>query len=839
MKIKIGVSLLLIIITFFTFTSTISANTYGEFKGDENVHYYLEVVPDNADDDYFDGGDNGNGFWNWLTDFKDSLGDQITIMLNVFANIGLEFNIMMTSFMIWTLDFAFQFEYVNDLIDELSSVMQKISGVSGGQFGSSGIFGSLAIFISVLAIGYAVFILLFKRSMFKSLGAIVQTTLCLTLAILLFTNYATFLKGINQVTTELSALLLSGESIEEEEVYDYENQTPLPPEHEGDSPTGLGEESLRGEMKDNLWSMFVDRPYLYMMYGDTEIVDDIEEAGDDLLTKDRVTSLTQHPKGSDERLAVLKEENDKDNPFILYSNVTNRIVFTPMYLGINGLMSFFVFGLALALIAVQFWFLLIALFAPFALLLGAIPGMFNVLTRFSIELILPLAVKILLSFGALMIFMLSDVLFTLNFNIGNSVGQMTDGVLTSLAYYFLAAIVNLVLFALLFILRKRISSIFTKSNSFISEVKDGASQVTEPIKKSIQGAATVTGAAVGGATGGFYGATIGAQAGSVLGKTATGEGNTQDYAQLAGTIARGQMYANVGKSAGTKFGNGKSNKAPDDGIPPGGGGPPNDGDGPPPPPPGGDPPDDDGGPPPPPPGGGSPDDGGGPPPPPPGGGGAVVYPKMDNVPSDDGEEFTNLDAQPYQPTNQNVEDAPEQDVNYFASLDDTMPPGNYNQDNRSGYNNEMNDFDADHSINEKYNTYSKMENVPDNSEQTYANLQLNDNKTPPNNIKGKVFQNDDIQSTDIPNNKFQSNNIQSNDINTRNNSTENNFENDVPNLNNEPISNDNQYNQSFEENQNHNLTNQDQPKPNNSNEREQTYTNLNTTGNSNEFDSTD
>lgn len=372
--------------------------------------------------------------------------------------------------------------------------MSDITGISSsGNFLGNGIFGQLAIFVALFAVIYAVLMLVFRRSMFQSLGAILQTVICLTIAILLFTNYAPFLKGINQVTTEMSALILGG-NVSGGEGDTYDSHTP---ENPNNTPTGLDEDSLREQMYDNLWTMFVDRPYMYMMYGKTRL--------DDNLTEGRVKKILKAKKGSAERLQALKDEHEIPNEYIMHSKALERLSFTPIYLVINGITSVLVYGLALFLILFQFWFMMIAVFAPFALLIGAIPGMFNVTKRYFIELGLPLILKIVVSFGALIVFSISEILYEMDFQLG----EMGARVNSTFGFYMTVVIIHWVLFALLFFLRKRIANIFVNSNRFMTEMRDGLGTVTEPVKKGVQGATTVVGATAGTIAGGPQGAMLG------------------------------------------------------------------------------------------------------------------------------------------------------------------------------------------------------------------------------------------------------------------------------------------------------------------------------------------
>src|SRR5690625_3647932 len=115
--------------------------------------------------------------------------------------------------------------------------------------------------------------------------------------------------------------------------------------------------------------------------------------------------------------------------------------------------------------------------------------MFTVTKRYFIELGLPLVLKVVVSFGALIVFSISEVLYAMDFRLG----EMGARVNSTFGFYMTVVIIHWVLFALLFFLRKRIANIFIQSNQFMREMKDGLDTTTAPIKGAVQGTATAAG----------------------------------------------------------------------------------------------------------------------------------------------------------------------------------------------------------------------------------------------------------------------------------------------------------------------------------------------------------
>ena len=186
--------------------------------------------------------------------------------------------------------------------------------------------------------------------------------------------------------------------------------------------------------------------------------------------------------------------------------------------------------------------MVIAALAPFALLIGAIPGQFNVLKRYFIELGIPLALKIFVSFIALIVFVISDIIYAGNF-------KSISGGSNPFYSYVGAATFNLLLFGTIFILRNRIKDIFSSGSNAIRDLRESSGTFTAPFKKGVQNVATVGGAAAGAVVGGPAGAMTGAAIGGSVGKVATGEGGVSD---VAGSAMKAQHLAHLGKMTKTQ-----------------------------------------------------------------------------------------------------------------------------------------------------------------------------------------------------------------------------------------------------------------------------------------------
>ncbi|HLS08447.1 hypothetical protein, partial [Lentibacillus sp.] len=101
----------------------------GDFKEDGESYYHLDAVPKDFDEK--------EGFMDKVTGnlwFLDSneITQKMNEMFNYIANIAFDMNILMTKFMLFSLDFAYDFNFINTIIEKLNEIMGEITGITGG-----------------------------------------------------------------------------------------------------------------------------------------------------------------------------------------------------------------------------------------------------------------------------------------------------------------------------------------------------------------------------------------------------------------------------------------------------------------------------------------------------------------------------------------------------------------------------------------------------------------------------------------------------------------------------------------------------------------------------------
>lgn len=490
---------------------------HGEFKDVKPSYYYLDSISLN------DAEEKKTGWW-VFPDLAEETGNMFFEIINLFANLVFALNVYLTKLMLFIYDLSYDFSIINDLAGSMSNVISDTSGITNGKFSSDkGLFGVFGRFIVLFSVIYAIFSLLWRKSIFDSLGTILKTTVVLALSVLLLTNYSSFLTITNSLSNEITGRIMSGNVLVKDDKSSVKDDYKM---------LSVDDTNVINDVQSNLWSLFVDRPYLVMQFGTSnleEIGNQIEENGGKYAGKERVKKTLKYKAFSEEREKVVSKEartskGGYGNENMLHSNLIYKLPVLFLTVFLNGITSIPIYGISFALIFFQFWFMIMALVAPFVLLVAAIPGQFRVLRSYSFELFLPLFLKIAFSIIALFLSTVSGVMLETMANV-KSVSTETSGALNELKNTAKILTTQFLLFASIFLLRNRIKGIFSNGSESIKRLREEAhNRMYGPIK----GGAKVVGASAGLAVAGPQGALSGANIGDQFGRLAAGETTSSD-----------------------------------------------------------------------------------------------------------------------------------------------------------------------------------------------------------------------------------------------------------------------------------------------------------------------
>lgn len=493
---KIFVSILAVLVLLFSTSKQVAlANTdplfrvnYGDYK-DENIFYHLDYIDPTELEE--------KSFWDKFKIFSNLSDGVVGFFYNLLHQlfVALPFFMLkaMTTAMIWIFNKIYEVNFVNAIVDEITSSIQSIAGVSGGSFGSSGLFGGFLGLITLVLAVYTLYQFAVKRASITAFSGLLKSILALALALVFFSNYSTIIKGLNTLSVEASALIVSGSAV----VTDDGN---------------IVDQTAQEKMNNALWNTFVHQPYLMLQYGTVD-----QEA----IGEERVLNLLQKKPDSEERYNIVKEEIlDKGNTMMTREKIFERWGILMITFVANFFNSIPVMILAFALLFLQFWFTAMAMIAPFAFVWSALPNQFGVLARYFLELLTPLVLKLAVSVLALIVFSLTGVLTVVAMNTLN-----TSGLLSFIFLVFVEGI----LFFTFFLLRKRILNIFSMGSKQLASVRENMSSAfVQPVKKGVQTTAAAVGTVAGAMSGGAAGALVGSSLGGTIGSVISGDKGITD-----------------------------------------------------------------------------------------------------------------------------------------------------------------------------------------------------------------------------------------------------------------------------------------------------------------------
>lgn len=319
----------------------------------------------------------------------DSVGKDLQRMLYAtcqwFANMAFQLNVILGQLTIFLVDQALNLDIVDTVADKLGAAMQNIAGIGKGGFSSSGLFPAIIGIACVLSACYAGYIFFIKRQPSKGLSELVKTVLVIAFIVTYIGNASTILKSANTISSEISVTVLAKAT----------------GTVAGDP--GRSKADAIFSVKKQIWDLLVERPYLFLQYG--------EDSKEKLGAK-RVDELLATPLGKDRDEKIKKEVKD-GNQMMVISSVGERLVFTVMYYVVNTFAGVPVIAFCLLIVAFQLWFLVMSIISPIVMAVALLPGHRRVIESWASQWIRPLALKIFMSVMLVIIFTVAELLYVL------------------------------------------------------------------------------------------------------------------------------------------------------------------------------------------------------------------------------------------------------------------------------------------------------------------------------------------------------------------------------------------------------------------------------------------
>ncbi|MEB4816131.1 CPBP family intramembrane glutamate endopeptidase [Bacillus toyonensis] len=371
---------------------------------------------------------------------EDSIGQDIQRMIYTtcqwFVNLAFKLNIMLTQLTMFLVDQALNLDIVSGVADKLAASIQNISGIGEDEEGnvnflSGGLFPSIISLMCVLSACYAAYVFFIKRQPTAGLNELVKTVLVIVFILVFIGNAGTVLKTANTISSEVSTTILAKAT---------GTVAGVP---------GRSQKQAISSVKKQIWSILVERPYLFMQYGE----DSKEKIG-----AGRVDELLKTAPGKNRNNIVKEEVEKKGNQMMKLDSVGDRIIFTLIYYIVNTFIGIPILAFCLLIVAFQLWFLVMSLIAPIVLAVALLPGHRKVIESWVTQWIRPLALKVLMSIMLVIIFTVSELLYVLPE--------------AGLAGYVSTMVFQIIVFILCYIFRDSITASFKKTKNIYRTVTD-------------------------------------------------------------------------------------------------------------------------------------------------------------------------------------------------------------------------------------------------------------------------------------------------------------------------------------------------------------------------------
>lgn len=302
-----------------------------------------------------------------------------------FANMAFQLNVILGQLTIFLVDQALNLDIVDTVADKLGAAMQNIAGIGKGGFLSSGLFPAIIGIACVLSACYAGYIFFIKRQPSKGLNELVKTVFVIAFIVTYIGNASTILKSANTISSEISVTVLAKAT----------------GTVAGDP--GRSKADAIFSVKKQIWDLLVERPYLFLQYG--------EDSKEKLGAK-RVDELLAQAPGKDRENKVQDEVKNRNQMMVIFS-VGERLVFTVMYYVVNTFAGVPVIAFCLLIVAFQLWFLVMSIISPIVMAVALLPGHRRVIESWASQWIRPLALKIFMSVMLVIIFTIAELLYVL------------------------------------------------------------------------------------------------------------------------------------------------------------------------------------------------------------------------------------------------------------------------------------------------------------------------------------------------------------------------------------------------------------------------------------------
>ena len=385
---KIAITAFVAVVMAFLFLNLFTVQAHAVGLLDETIdtaHEFSKYPIDNYQLDFY-----VDSSWDWLPwNWLDGIGKTAQYAIYLFTNFLWTLNLYISNAVGYLIQQAYDLDFISSAASEIGKNIQLIAGVSASGFDSTGLFPGMMAIVTLLVGVYCTYVGLVKRETTKAFHAALNFVVVFVVSVGLIAYAPSAISGVNEFSSDISNGIVdvSAKIL---------------------APDTAGENTGVSAIRDCLFGIQVQQPWLIMQFGDS----DVENIGEERVNSLLGTSPDEN-RGKDREEAVKTELEDYDNGNLTVTEVTSRFGLSVFFLIFNLIVSAFAIMLTGSMLLSQILFIISAMFLPVSLLISLIPAFSGTSKRAVISLFNTIMLRVGTTLLTTFVLVLSSLAYTI------------------------------------------------------------------------------------------------------------------------------------------------------------------------------------------------------------------------------------------------------------------------------------------------------------------------------------------------------------------------------------------------------------------------------------------
>ena len=385
---KIAITAFIAVVMAFLFLNLFTVQAHAAGLLDETIdtaHEFSRYPIDNYQLDFYVDSSWDLLPWNWL----DGIGKTAQYAIYLFTNFLWTLNLYISNAVGYLIQQAYDLDFISSAASEIGKNIQLIAGVSASGLDSMGLFPGMMAIVTLLVGVYCTYVGLVKRETTKAFHAALNFVVVFVVSVGLIAYAPSAISGVNEFSSDISNGIVdvSAKIL---------------------APDTAGENTGVSAIRDCLFGIQVQQPWLIMQFGDS----DVENIGEERVNSLLGTSPDEN-RGKDREEAVKSELEDYDNGNLTVTEVTSRFGLSVFFLIFNLIVSAFAIMLTGSMLLSQILFIISAMFLPVSMLISMIPAFSGTSRRAVISLFNTIMLRVGTTLLTTFVLVLSSLAYTI------------------------------------------------------------------------------------------------------------------------------------------------------------------------------------------------------------------------------------------------------------------------------------------------------------------------------------------------------------------------------------------------------------------------------------------